>query len=125
MYLLNGNLPILQAAGGGSMTTTILTFAVVIGIFYFLIIRPQKKKQKETKNMLAALKKGDKVQSIGGIRGVVQNVGETTVVVKVDDNTKIEFTKSAVSEVIEVGNEPKKAEKKEEIAEKEEETKTE
>ena len=57
--------------------------------------------------------------------GVVQNVGETTVVVKVDDNTKIEFTKSAVSEVIEVGNEPKKAEKKEEIAEKEEETKTE
>lgn len=94
------NLPVLQA-GGSQMTTTFITFGLVIVIFYFLIIRPQSKKQKETKNMLAALKKGDKVQTIGGIRGVVNSVGEDAIVVKVDDNTKLEFAKTAVSNVIE------------------------
>ena len=129
MNVFTGNLPIMQLFGGGaggsggSMTTTIITFGLVIAIFYFLIIRPQNKKQKQTKNMLAALKKGDKVQSIGGIRGVVQNVNENTVVVKVDDNTKMEFVKSAIGEVLEVSPEPKKVEK--ESSEKSEESKTE
>ncbi len=93
-----------SGGSGGSMATTFVTFGLVIAIFYFLIIRPQNKKQKETKKMLAAIKKGDKVQSIGGIRGVVHNVNDTdnTVVVKVDDNTKLEFAKSAIGEVIEV-----------------------
>jgi len=95
------NSPLLQAAGGGQLTTTIITFGLVIVIFYFLIIRPQNKRQKETKNMLATLKKGDKVATIGGIRGVVQSVKEQTVIIKVDDNTKIEFTKSAVASVLE------------------------
>ena len=128
MNVITGNLPLMQlfgGSGGGSMTTTFITFGLVIAIFYFLIIRPQNKKQKQTKNMLAALKKGDKVQSIGGIRGVVQNVGDDTVVVKVDDNTKMEFVKSAIGEVLEVSQEPKKAEKEESETSKEsEESKT-
>jgi preprotein translocase subunit YajC len=66
---------------------------------YFLIIRPQRKKQKETQNMLSALKKGDRVTSIGGIKGVVHQVKEDTIVVKVDDSTKLEFTKSAIGGV--------------------------
>lgn len=69
--------------------------------------------------MLAALKKGDKVQSIGGIRGVVQNVSDDTVVVKVDDNTKMEFAKSAIGDVLEVSAEPKKVEKTEDSKESE------
>ncbi len=95
-------LPIAQAAPGGSgqMMTTFVTFGLVILIFYFLIIRPQNKRQKETKKMLEALKKGDKVISIGGIRGTVQSVKEEVVVVKVDDNTKLEFSKSAISSVV-------------------------
>jgi len=83
------------------MGTMMITFALIIGIFYFLIIRPQKKKQKETQNMLAALKKGDKVATVGGIRGQVTAVKEQTVVLKVDDSTKIEFNKAAVSTVLE------------------------
>jgi preprotein translocase subunit YajC len=50
--------------------------------------------------MLAALKKGDKVITIGGLHGTVQNVKDTTVIIKVDDNVKLEFLRSAVSNVI-------------------------
>ena len=82
------------------MTSSLVMFAAIILIFYFLIIRPQKKREKETKDMLNALKKGDKVVSIGGIHGTVISVKENTVVVKVDDNARIEFTKSAISQVL-------------------------
>ncbi|MCF6334900.1 MAG: preprotein translocase subunit YajC [Spirochaetales bacterium] len=91
------------AGGSGSMVTTFVTFGLVILIFYFLIIRPQNKKQKETKRMLSALKKGDKVVSIGGIHGTVVAVKEQTTVVKVDDNIKLEFSKSAISSVVNEG----------------------
>ena len=83
------------------MVTMVVTFGLIIVIFYFLIIRPQRKKQKDTQSMLSTLRKGDKVATAGGIRGVVTAVKESTVTVKVDDNTKIEFNKSAVSSVLE------------------------
>ncbi|MBN2510722.1 MAG: preprotein translocase subunit YajC [Spirochaetales bacterium] len=103
MDTIQSYFPLLQAgaqAGTGQMMTTFVTFGLVILIFYFLIIRPQNKRQKETKKMLEALKKGDKVVSIGGIRGVVQSVKEDTVLVKVDDATKLEFNKSAISGLV-------------------------
>jgi len=65
-----------------------------------LIIRPQNKKRKETEKMLGALKKGDKVVTIGGLYGTIQNVKETTVIIKVDDNVKLEFLRSAVSSIV-------------------------
>ena len=83
----------------GQMTTTIITFVLIILIFYFLIIRPQKKRDKETKAMLAAMKKGDRVVTIGGIHGTIITVKDQTVVVKVDDSARIEFSKSAISTV--------------------------
>ena len=89
------------SGGSGQLVTTVVTFGLVILIFYFLIIRPQNKKQKATKQMLAEVKKGDKVVTIGGIRGTVQRVSEETIVIKVDDKTKLEFSKSAVSSVLE------------------------
>jgi preprotein translocase subunit YajC len=52
--------------------------------------------------MLAALKKGDRVATIGGIRGIVNSIKDDVVVIKVDDNTKIEFSKSAVATVLNV-----------------------
>ena len=87
--------------GGGSMVTMLATFALIIVIFYFLIIRPQRKKQKDAQNMLANIRKGDRVSTVGGIRGLVHSVKESTVVLKVDDNTKIEFNKSAIQQVLE------------------------
>lgn len=82
------------------MVTTFITFGLVILIFYFLIIRPQSKKQKNAKKMLSTLQKGNKVVTIGGVHGTVVAVKEQTTVVKVDDNTKIEFTKSAIASVV-------------------------
>jgi len=93
---------------GGLMT--FLPFIAIIAIFYFLIIRPQNKKQKETQKMLAALKKGDRVVTIGGIHGTIQNVKEQSVVVKVDDSTKIEFSRSAISSVEAAAKESKDTE---------------
>jgi len=61
------------------------------------LIRPQNKKQKETEKMINALKKGDKVITIGGIHGVVSSVKEKTIVIKVDDDAKIEFNRSAIA----------------------------
>ena len=106
-----------QSGGLGSIMS-FLPFIAIIAIFYFLIIRPQNKKQKETQKMLSALKKGDKVVTIGGIHGTITSVRETTVVVKVDDNTKLEFSRSAVSSIEAVAKE-EKAEKIEEKSENE------
>jgi preprotein translocase subunit YajC len=85
------------------MISTFIPFILIIGIFYFLIIRPQNKKQKETQKMLSAVKKGDKVVTIGGVHGVIQNVRDSSVVIKVDENTKIEFSRSAIASVVDGG----------------------
>ena len=77
------------AAGEGSLLMTIVPFALIFIIFYFFLIRPQNKKQKETEKMIAALKKGDKVVTIGGIHGVVATTKENTIIVKVEDGAKI------------------------------------
>ena len=81
------------------MGATLITFVLIILIFYFLIIRPQKKRDKEAKAMIDAMKKGDRVVTIGGIHGTIVAVREQTVVVKVDDSARIEFSKSAISSV--------------------------
>ena len=106
------------AAGEGSLLMTVVPFALIFIIFYFFLIRPQNKKQKETEKMIAALKKGDKVVTIGGIHGVVSSTKEKTVVVKVDDNTKIEFNRTAIASVVtdkpaDVKEEKSKKDKKE------------
>lgn len=111
------------AGAGGSMVSTLITFGAIILIFYFLIIRPQKKKDKEAKEMLSAMKKGDKIVTIGGIRGTVAVVKESTVIVKVDDNTRIEFSKNAISTVL--NKKVEKVEKVEKAEDKKDEKKEE
>lgn len=121
------------AAGSGSMLMSVLPFGLIILIFYFFIIRPQNKKQKETEKMLSALKKGDKVVTVGGIHGVISSTKEKTVIVKVDDNAKIEFSRNAITSVIvdkaekdsKAAKDDKNADKVEEAAATETETSTE
>lgn len=77
----------------------LLPIFFIFFIFYFLLIRPQKKQQQEHKKMLEGLKKNDEVITTGGIHGVIVNVKDTTFVIKVDDNAKLEVEKSAVAKL--------------------------
>ena len=74
-----------------------LPFAAIIGVFYFMIIMPQKKRDKQLKEMLAALKVGDNVVTIGGILGTICTIKDDTVSLEVGaDKTKIKFERSAI-----------------------------
>ncbi len=110
-------IPLLQAApaatGSQSIAMSVLPFVLIIAIFYFFIIRPQNKKQKETEQMINALKKGDKIVTIGGIHGTVSSTKEKTVIVKVDENVKLEFNRSAIATVLVEKNAVKANSKKE------------
>lgn len=106
------------AQGQGGMLMSVLPFLLIIVIFYVFIIRPQNKKQKETQKMIDALKKGDKIVTIGGIHGTVTRAEEKTIIVKVDGGTTIEFNRSAVASVLNAA--PVKAEKTDKKAKNEE-----
>jgi len=80
----------------------ILSFVPIIlifVIFYFLLIRPQQKKQKQHAEMISKLKKGDHVVTTGGIYGIVSTVKDRTVLLKIDENVKIEVQKNCISYV--------------------------
>jgi preprotein translocase subunit YajC len=89
-----------QAAPGAPEQPPVLfqfmPLIIIAVLFYFLLIRPQQKKQKEHLRLVAAIKTGDKVVTSGGIHGIVANVKETTMLLKVADNVKIEMDKAAV-----------------------------
>jgi len=69
-------------------------------ILYYVMIRPQSKRQKEQQRLIAALKTGDRVVTAAGIHGMITNVKDTTVTLKVADNVKLEMEKSAVTNVL-------------------------
>jgi preprotein translocase subunit YajC len=98
---------ILAQAPAGSPTGGIMNFLPFIFIFvimYFVLLRPQMRRQKEQQKLVSSLKTGDRVVTNGGIHGLISNVKETTVIVKVADNVKIEIEKSAVTTVLKSAN---------------------
>jgi preprotein translocase subunit YajC len=95
-----------SSGGSSQLITMLVTFGLIIVVFYFLVIRPQNRKQKEAKRMLENIRRGDRVLTIGGLQGFVDSVKEDSVILKVDDNVKLKFSKSAVSQVLERKEEP-------------------
>jgi preprotein translocase subunit YajC len=97
------------APSGNPLNSMLFMFIAVIGIMYFLTIRPNQKREKERKTMLAALAKGDKVVTTGGICGSVVGLSEKTVVLRVSDdpNVKIEVLRGAISQVTSRGGQDK------------------
>ena len=93
------------AAAGGSSPYFFLQLLALGVVFYFLLIRPQQKQAKEKAALIASVKTGDKVVMSGGIHGIVANVKETTVLVKVADNVKLEFDKAAIAAVVKAASE--------------------
>lgn len=97
--------------GLGGMTF-LLPLILIFAVFLLLSSRGQKKEKKKREQLLASLKKGDKVQTIGGILGSIVEVREDEVIVKVDENTnaRMHFRRSAIQGVIEKGEQHKEPE---------------
>ena len=82
-------------AQGGGLSMWIM-LALIFVVMWFFMIRPQRKQQKELQNFRDALKKGDKVVTIGGIYGTVAEIKEDSVLIEVDNSVKIRVSKQAL-----------------------------
>jgi len=91
--------------GGGNGGGMLQILPLMIGMFaimYFLIIRPQQKQKRERENLLRAIKKGDRVVTSGGLYGTVVGLSEHTVTLKVADQVKLDFERSAIGRIVPV-----------------------
>ena len=79
----------------------VLQFVPIFVIIYLLLIRPQQQRQKKLEDLVKKLKKGDRVLTTGGIIGTVIGVDEQRAVLRIAEDVKVEFTKSAVVQVLE------------------------
>jgi len=70
---------------------------IMIVLFYFLLIRPQKKQRQQQEARVAALVKGDKVVTIGGMHGIVHHVSKETVTLKLSEGVFVPFNKVAIA----------------------------
>ena len=89
-----------SAAGGASVLSGVLPLILMLGVFYFLLIRPQQKKLKDHKNMVAALRRGDKIVTSGGIFGTIAKVNEEYVQVDIGKDVQIKLDKNSISVVL-------------------------
>lgn len=88
-----------QSAGFGAFVPLIIMFA----IFYFLLIRPQQKKAKQHKELLGALKKGDRVVSSGGLHGTVTGLTEDVVTMEIAPKVRVKVSRGSISGFIAKG----------------------
>jgi preprotein translocase subunit YajC len=99
-----------QAApqSGQPFWTTYFYLIIFAGIFYFALIRPQTIAKKKAEETIKAAKTGDKVVTSSGIHGLITNVKDTTVIVKVADNVKLEIEKSHIDKITRAESESEK-----------------
>lgn len=83
----------------GILGNPMVMMVIMVVMFYFLLIRPQQRQRKELAARIAALQSGDKVVTSAGLHGIIHNVKEHTVIIKVAEGTMLEFDKAAVAHV--------------------------
>mgnify|MGYP001291831188 CR=1 FL=1 len=83
----------------GSWFSTLIPLVVIFAIFYFLMIRPQQKQQKKHREMLGALKRGDKVVTRGGVIGTIHGITDNVITLEVAENVRMKFSRDAVAGV--------------------------
>ncbi len=86
-----------QGEGGGGGTSMLIMLVAIFAIFYFLMIRPESKRRKERQSMIDSLSRGDKIVTIGGLHGEVQDVHDDKIVIRIAENLKVEVAKTAIS----------------------------
>jgi preprotein translocase subunit YajC len=86
-----------SAEGGGGGSSMLIMLVAIFAIFYFLMIRPESKRRKERQAMMDSLTRGDKIVTIGGLYGEIQDVHDDRLVIRIAENLKVEVAKTAVS----------------------------
>lgn len=84
-------------------TTQLLSLAIIVVAFYLLIIRPQQKRQKEHQALMASLKVGDRVVTIGGAYGTIQSLDDDRVGVEIAPGVVVEFDRAAIAKKLDAG----------------------
>ncbi len=92
-----------QAPAGGNLMNMMMPMVLIFGIMYFMLIRPQQRKEKARRELINNLKSGTRVLFAGGIVGTVTNVKDSTFIIKIADNVKVEVARGAVSRILEKG----------------------
>lgn len=87
------------AAGGTDMLVSLAPMVLIFIVFWFLLIRPQQKKAKEHRAMVAALKRGDRILTNGGIFGQVSHVADDHLMVEIAEGVKIKIARDAVAAI--------------------------
>jgi len=85
-----------QPTAGSSIVSLVVILGVFAAVFYFMLIRPQRRRQAKHNELVSGLKRGDKVVTAGGIYGEIDSIGDTSVVLKLEDGGKIRIAKSSI-----------------------------
>ncbi|WP_051247741.1 preprotein translocase subunit YajC [Inquilinus limosus] len=88
------------AAGGAGLLVQFAPLILIFVVFYFLLIRPQQKRAKEHRDMLGALRRGDRIVTGGGIVGTVQKVADDELTVEIAENVRVKVIRSTVTTVL-------------------------
>ncbi|MCY3763423.1 MAG: preprotein translocase subunit YajC [Gemmatimonadetes bacterium] len=88
-----------EGGGGGAPLVQLLPFVLMFLVLYLLILRPQIRKQKAQQRMIDELEKGDRIVTTGGIHGVILNIKDDILVVKIAENVKVDLSRAAVQRV--------------------------
>lgn len=91
---------LLQGAGAAAVIVQVLPIVAIVGVFYFLVIAPANKQRRQLQEMLAALKKGDRVVTSGGVHGTIQGIEGETVQLRIAENVKIKVDRAAIARVV-------------------------
>lgn len=89
-----------EKSGGSLLGSPLIMMILMFVIFWVVLIRPQQKQRKELAAKQSALKKGDKVITIGGMHAIVNAVSDRTVSLKISDSIFVKYDKTAVATVI-------------------------
>ncbi len=100
----------LGAGGSGSAggLASFIPLVLMFVIFYFLLIRPQQKKTKEHRDMVAGVKKGDRIITSGGIHGQVTAVEDTTLTVEISDKVRVKLNRANIAGLVQAQTQPAK-----------------
>lgn len=86
-----------MAAQQQGWLTALIYLGIFMAVFWFFIIKPRKQQEKKHKGVVESLKRGDKVVTIGGLKGEIAKVREDSVFIKVNESTELEYVKNAIA----------------------------